>query len=79
MVRNPDLNDYWWQKYMNRERGETMPVKIIATHWTDIRQPWDYTEEEPEPHVCQHFTCRRVLTPREQLFGNYCIDHSITH
>lgn len=30
-----------------------------------------------EPQVCKHFGCGRVLTIRERLFGEKCIDHSI--
>jgi hypothetical protein len=78
MVRNPDLNDYWWQKYMNRQRDETMPAKQMLPA-REYKQPWDFQPEEIEPTICQHFTCRRILTLREKLFGNYCIDHSTTH
>lgn len=30
-----------------------------------------------ERNICKEFGCGRELTIREQLFGNYCIHHSI--
>lgn len=36
-----------------------------------------YSEQEnPEPVVCSVFGCGRILTIREKLFGNKCINHS---
>lgn len=57
---------------VNRGESETYEMNVASK----IPLFTDY----PEPPgagtvICSHFGCRKELTPREQLFGDRCVDH----
>lgn len=75
--KSSSLQKHWWMKFMRVEKEKPTPIGAFpAVRSLDLFSLWDIGEPTADTPTCQHFSCGRTLSLREQLFGNTCIKHS---
>jgi hypothetical protein len=56
-----------------KQEWPILPEVKRLMEWIPAHE-WDY-DVPAHPQTCSHFGCPRILSIREALFGDYCIDH----
>lgn len=80
IILKKKIDDKKWENYKlavvpNKEY--VAPVIKRSQHSFEAVDQWRYSDIVPETTICRHFGCGQTLTLREQLFGDFCIIHSI--